>query len=92
MQVEAAGYNMIMTLMDYFGGMITQFIQKKGKLDMRNHGLYQLLPKELRENMRWKDEYGSFVILIDYISGMTDRYVLETYQRLTGASGPLQLI
>jgi dGTPase len=89
MQVEAAGYNMIIVLMDLFGGMIEEFLEKNGavsNMNKRNDGLYRLLPKESREGLRRGDPYASFLVLVDYISGMTDRYLLDTYQRLTGSS------
>jgi dGTPase len=88
LSVEAAGFNMIMQLMDLFGSMIEQFIVKKGAsdLDMRSDGLFYLLPLELRECLQPADPYASFLVLVDFVSGMTDRYVLDIYQRLTGTS------
>jgi len=57
LQIEAAGYNMIMTLMDFYGEMIEQLIAKRDidKLDKRNEGLYQLLPRETRDRLRPAD-------------------------------------
>jgi len=87
LRTEAAGYNMIMVLMDMFGGMIDQYVQNGlDKLDMRNTALHDLLPEEFRIRLCKGDPYRSFLVLVDYISGMTDRFVLDTYQRLTGSS------
>jgi dGTPase len=87
MQVEAAGYNIIMTLMDLFGGMLDQFIARgQDKLDMRNDGIYQLMPREFREALNQADPYRCYLVLVDYISGMTDRFALDLFQKLTGSS------
>lgn len=89
MLTEAAGYNIIMTIMDVYGGMISQYIEKKEliKLDARNYGIYQLLPVEFKERLtRTQGVYEAFLVLVDYVSGMTDRYILELYQTITGTS------
>lgn len=87
MQLEVAGNNIISTLMDIFGGMIGDYITKgPDKMDMRNDGIYQIFPKELQNSLNKLDSYKSFLCLVDYVSGMTDRFALELFQKLTGSS------
>jgi dGTPase len=87
LQIEAAGYRIILDLMETFGSMIDHFVEGgEDKLNAREDGLFHLLPKEFRERLRERDPYRSFLVLTDYISGMTDRYILDLHHKLTGSS------
>ncbi len=88
LQLEAAGYHMIHQLFDIFGNMIDELLTTKDaqSLNARNQGLFQLLPEEYRRRLSHSDAYTSYLVLVDYISGMTDRFVLDLFQRLTGSS------
>jgi len=87
LQLEAAGYEMIISLMELFGGMIDEMLREGiNDLNMRNQGLYQLLPREFRDQLKPQDAYGSYLVLVDYVAGMTDRFALDLFQRLTGSS------
>ena len=46
MQTETAGYHVIISLMDLYGGMILQYLEKKGVdgIDSKNKALYNLSP------------------------------------------------
>jgi dGTPase len=92
LQIEAAGYNVIMGLMDLYGGMILQFLEMSGvveDMDQRNQGLYNLFPEEFKSRLRSNQTYASMLVLVDYISGMTDRYALDLHQKLCGSSAVL---
>lgn len=88
-QLEAAGFNVIMGLMDMFGEMIKSFILRGGiveEMDMKDRNLYFLFPDELRGKMNHMSKYACMITLIDYISGLTDRFALDLFQRLAGHS------
>lgn len=91
LQLEAVGYNVILGLMDLFGGMIKEFLLRGGadKMGKRNENLFYLLPKESRDRMASGAGYDCMLVLTDYVSGMTDRYALDLYQKLYGNSAAL---
>jgi len=88
LQIEAAGYNVILGLMNLYGGMMAQLLERGGieGLDPRNRGLYNLLPKEFRDRLMYTNAYDCLLALVDYVSGMTDRFALDLFQRLAGTS------
>jgi dGTPase len=90
-QIEAAGFHIILKLMDIFGEMIANLhsVGEENKLDRKDKNLIMLLPKESRLEIRPMDMYKNMLILVDYISGMTDRFALDLHQRLTGTSPAL---
>lgn len=91
-QLEAAGFNVILGLMDLFGGMIEEYLAKKGnveKMDKKDQNLFHLLPEESRNRLQGENVYRCMVVLMDYIAGMTDRFALDLYQRLCGHSSAI---
>jgi dGTPase len=88
MEIEAAGFSIIQQLLDLFSKMLEHFLKHGDdfKHDMRMHNIYQLLPPEYRARLVSKNPYRAYLVLTDYISGMTDRYALELYQKVTGTS------
>lgn len=93
LQLETSGHQVINGLMDLYGTMILDTLNRDydtvNDMSRRNWNLYQLLPKEFRSRLIARDPYESMLVLVDYISGMTDRYALDLFQRLTGTSPAL---
>lgn len=78
---------MIMTVMDAYGQMILQHVASGTKsLDMRERGLYELLPKDAKKDLIGADAYAAMLMLVDYVSGMTDRFLRDLFQKLTGTN------
>ncbi|MFY9827701.1 MAG: hypothetical protein WAK69_03630 [Rhodoplanes sp.] len=90
-ETESAGITIIHTLLDLYGGMIVKFIDCKEaeKLDTKNMHLYQLLPSHSKVMLQTASPYQALLILVDYISGMTDRFALDLYCKLIGVSPAL---
>lgn len=91
MEKEAAGYCVIFGLMDVFGKMLMELLRKNGdvsRLNMRDQNLFALLPTSDGGSVG-QDPYSTLLFLVDYVSGMTDRYALELYQKITGSSASL---
>jgi dGTPase len=88
LELEAVGYNVIQGLLELFGEMIVKFIEKGGPsaLSKKNENLYYLLPEESRQRMQSGSAYDCMTVLTDYVSGMTDRYALDLYQKIYGNS------
>lgn len=90
---EAAGYNVIFGLMDMFGGMFSRLLDAEGnlkKLSMIDQNLFNLLPSDDGFKEKGYNSRETFAYLVDYISGMTDQYALELYQKLSGHSPTIQ--
>ncbi len=88
MEVEAAGCHVIQGLIHEFGQMVVDLMGKKSasRLNMKGRALFNLLPLEYQMRLESGDGYESFLVIVDYVSGMTDNYALELYQKITGTS------
>jgi dGTPase len=78
--VEIAGYNIIYTL-----------IEKSINAAFNPQEAYsKLLIARIPEQYEISEEepYKKIIAVLDYISGMTDIYALDLYQKLTGMSLP----
>src|SRR5690606_13841703 len=73
MEIEAAGCHVIFGLLREFGEMIENYMERGGAggLGMKGRALYNLLPAEFKGRMESGDGYESFLVLVDYVSGMT---------------------
>jgi dGTPase len=88
-QTEAAGFHVISSLLNIFSEMRIELslnARNPDRMDKKNQNLLNLLPKESQDALLKADEYESLVVLTDYISGMTDKFALELYQRLSANS------
>lgn len=90
LEIEQAGFTVIHGLMDMFGNMIINLKEKGWKvenLSMKDQGIYYLLPKEFRKQLLvGNNGYTAFLVMVDYISGCTDRFALELYQKLSATN------
>lgn len=87
-EMEAAGYNVIFGLLDVFSGMLEELFEKKSweKLKKSDKNLFRLLPGQFRDRLNPNEPYSCYLVLVDYVVGMTDRYALELFQKLSGHS------
>ena len=80
LDVELAGYKIIYMLMRE----LTQAAQNPDKAYSRQ--LLQRIPPQY--NIHTDKTYDKTIAILDYISGMTDVYALDLYQKITGMSLP----
>ena len=83
LRLETAGYTAIRGLLSMFAPAILDKSRKPGSFHQH---LYDLISQEYRciyENSNQK-EIDGLHLAIDYISGMTDEYAIDLYQRLSG--------
>lgn len=80
LDVELAGYKIILTLLDHFVEAVLHPDKAYSK---------QLLMRfpEQYDTTR-PDTYGRIMAVLDYISGMTDIYALDLYRKITGINLP----
>jgi len=80
LDVELAGYKIIITLLEHFVSAILNPEKAYSKK------LLMRIPEQyISEN---KSNYGKIISVLDYISGMTDIYALDLYRKITGMSIP----
>jgi len=80
LDVELAGYKIIITLLEHFVSAILNPEKAYSKK------LLMRIPEQyISEN---KSNYGKIMSVLDYISGMTDIYALDLYRKITGMSIP----
>lgn len=70
--------------LEYKGGEILRklFTVLESEYVAKESPSYQLLPAHYHQAMRSLDQHGRRRMLCDYISGMTDGFVVRTYKRL----------
>jgi dGTPase len=80
LDIELAGYKIILTLLDE----LTQAVLAPDKAYSKQ--LLRRIPSQYETNS--STIYGKIQSILDYISGMTDVYALDLYRKITGMSLP----
>ena len=80
LDVELAGYKIILTLLEHFVSAVLQPDKAYSKQ------LLMRVPEQYETNS--KSVYGKTQAILDYISGMTDVYALDLYRKITGMNIP----
>jgi dGTPase len=75
-EIELAGYEILEYLLGQF---VFAVINPSSK---RNSKLIQILPKRIRLDSL--DNAGKVMCIVDYLSGMTDKFALDLYRKLKG--------
>lgn len=78
--IEIAGYNIIYTLINKFSTAVLNPEKSYSKM------LLSRIPEQYQTDS--KTPYGKIQAVLDYISGMTDIYALDLYQKINGMSLP----
>lgn len=78
--IEIAGYNIIYTLINKFTSAVLS--PEKSYSQM----LLSRIPEQYQTDSN--NEYGKVQAVLDYVSGMTDIYALDLYQKINGMSLP----
>lgn len=80
LEMEAAGFEIIGGLLEYFTGYILDSSNKQ------YDKIWSLLPPEY--NTQDGDIYIKVMAIIDYISGMSDKFALDLYRHIKGITLP----
>lgn len=80
LDVELAGYKIIMTLLEHFVEAVLYPDKAYSKQ------LLMRFPAQFETDRA--DTYGKIMAVLDYISGMTDVYALDLYRKITGINLP----
>ena len=87
---EVAGFEVLQHLMEAFGIPVFRLVTDPGNLSWKQKSLLRLLPAETRAELEplSGDAYGSMLVLLDFISGLTDSRALRLYRNIRGISLP----
>jgi dGTPase len=90
-EIEAAGFEVLGGLLDVFVSALND-VATNGKPCPRSKKLLQLVPEESIGPARKPDSdpYTRLMRILDFVSGMTDRYAVTLYKKVRGISLPGQ--
>lgn len=84
---EAAGYEVLGGLLDAFINSFNEWLD--GNIKPKNRTLVNLLPKRVLLNANSEtDIYERLLMIIDFISGMTDSFAVSLFRKIKGISLP----
>jgi dGTPase len=91
LEKEAAGFQVLDGLLSVFSQALYHQFYDQGRLSGQDKSILRLLPEDFPLNKGWGEEVNPYPLLrslIDFISGMTDKYALNLYRRVKGISFP----
>lgn len=84
-EIEAAGHEVLPGLLDEF--LAAAIAYQTGEKSRKLQNLALLLPPEVRSSVRESpDQYLLSRVVIDFVSGMTDKHALNLYRKIKGMS------
>ena len=82
---EVAGYEVLGGLLDTFISAYNEAYE--GHLSPKNRAIINLLPGRIKENTPG-ELYYRLMVVIDFVSGMTDSYAVSLFRKIRGISIP----
>lgn len=89
LEKEAAGFQVLEGLLSCFSEALYHFHFDNGHFSGHNKSIIRLLPQDFDLKTQ-TDPYLILRILLDFLSGMTDKYALSLFRRVKGISLPGQ--
>ncbi|MFO7524698.1 MAG: deoxyguanosinetriphosphate triphosphohydrolase [Ignavibacteriaceae bacterium] len=84
---EAAGYEVLSGLLDSFISAFNEWLD--GNLSPKNRTIVNLLPKRILNSSNKETEiYERMLLIIDFVSGMTDSFAISLFRKIKGISLP----
>lgn len=84
---EAAGYEVLSGLLDSFITAFNEWLD--GNLSPKNRTIVNLLPKRILNSSNKDTEiYERMLMIIDFVSGMTDSFAISLFRKIKGISLP----
>jgi dGTPase len=82
-EIEASGHEVLPGLLEDFTAMGQQLLDKK--LSRKHENMLLLLPEEIKNLLQQPcDTYDMLRLIIDFVSGLTDRHALSLFRNLRG--------
>lgn len=86
-EIEACGFEVIGSLLEAFVGAINAKATKSENRKVRTRTLLGLMPKT-NDELEQLSAYERTLLATDFVSGMTDSFAVQLYQRIRGISLP----
>ena len=84
---EAAGYEVLSGLLDSFISAFNEWLD--GNVSLKNRTTVNLLPKRILNSSTKETEiYDRLLMIIDFVSGMTDSFAISLFRKIKGISLP----
>ena len=84
---EAAGYEVLSGLLDSFITAFNEWLN--GNVSLKNRTTVNLLPKRILNSSNKETEiYERMLMIIDFVSGMTDSFAISLFRKIKGISLP----
>lgn len=84
---EAAGYEVLSGLLDSFISAFNEWLD--GNVSPKNRTIVNLLPKRILNSSNKETEiYERMLMIIDFVSGMTDSFAISLFRKIKGISLP----
>lgn len=84
-EIEAAGHEVLPGLLEEF--ILAAQTHQQGEKSRKYQNLALLLPPEIRTALRQNTEpYTLYRLVIDFVSGLTDKHALNLFRRIKGMS------
>lgn len=91
LEKEAAGFQVLEGLLSVFSKALYHQFYDPTRFSGQDKSILRLLPEDFPLHKGWGEEVNPYPLLralIDYVSGMTDKYALNLYRRVKGISFP----
>ena len=91
LEKEAAGFQVLEGLLSVFSQALYHQFYKPTDFSGQDKSILRLLPEDFPLHKGWGEEVNPYLLLrslVDFISGMTDKYALNLYRRVKGISIP----
>ncbi|MHA7130478.1 dGTP triphosphohydrolase [Algoriphagus namhaensis] len=91
LEKEAAGFQVLEGLFSVFSKALYHQFYDPSKFSGQDKSILRLLPEDFPLHKGWGEEVNPYPLLrslVDFISGMTDKYALNLYRRVKGISFP----
>ena len=85
--LEVTGHSVIKGLLDYYIYFLfhpNKDYQKRAERLISNSILKAILTETHCDSIEKLDNYYKFKLIVDFITGMTDQYALDHYQKISG--------
>lgn len=87
-QIEIAGYEVLGGLLDFFMSAVNDLAENQASAAHRSHKLARQLPAECVRAAKQAGPYERLMRVLDYVSGMTDRFAVTLFRRVAGIALP----
>ncbi len=89
LEIEAGGFEVLGGLLESFTTASYKFLFQRVAMSRKEESVFSLLPVGLRNSISNETtSYGMLRLILDYVSGLTDRHAIGMYRKMKGIALP----